>query len=160
MLRSFGLPELIILAIILIIAVKALRSRSVRGVVLGAILGAIVGFLLRPSVPLVGQLPFPVVITRGANLSGLDIILRSVAKQSFNYMMVGAIVGAIVLGAWVSMTRKPSPTAPLLPRPYRLRLPTRLQAPRAANFVPDAERLWAAILYFVVLVALVVAKLA
>jgi multisubunit Na+/H+ antiporter MnhE subunit len=111
MLRSFGLPELIILAIILIIAVKALRSRSVRGVVLGAILGAIVGFLLRPSVPLVGQLPFPVVITRGANLSGLDIILRSVAEQSFNYMMVGAIVGAIVLAAWVSMTRKPSPTA-------------------------------------------------
>ena len=43
---------------------------------LGAAIGGFLGFLLRPSVPLVGPLPFETVITRGANLTGLDSLLR------------------------------------------------------------------------------------
>jgi hypothetical protein len=57
------------------------------------------GFLLRPSVPLIGPLPFETVITRGANLTGLDSLLKGAAETSFNYMLVGVVVGALV--GWV-----------------------------------------------------------
>ena len=66
---------------------------------LGAAIGGYLGFLLRPSVPLVGPLPFETVITRGANLTGLDSLLRGVAETSFNYMLVGVVAGALV--GWV-----------------------------------------------------------
>ena len=64
-------------------------------IVFGGCVGGLLGFLFRPSVPLIGQLPFETVVTRGANLSGLDVILRSTAEQSFNYVVVGVIVGGI-----------------------------------------------------------------
>ena len=64
--------------------------------VLGVFLGAIIGFLLRPSVPLLGQLPFSVVITRGSELSGVDRILQATAQQSFNYVLAGAMLGGVV----------------------------------------------------------------
>lgn len=67
------------------------------GAILGAFLGGLVGFLLRPSLPLIGQLPFKTVITRGSNLTGLDVLLKSTAEQSFNYMVIGVIVGAVLL---------------------------------------------------------------
>ena len=76
------------------------------GAVLGAILGGLVGFLLRPSVPFLGQLPFSTVITRGSNLTGLDVILKSTAEQSFNYLVIGAIVGAVVLAIAAGMMGK------------------------------------------------------
>lgn len=63
---------------------------------LGAIVGGAIGFALRPSAFLVGQLPFGVVITRGANLRGLDALLVPIAQQSFNYLLAGVIVGGIV----------------------------------------------------------------
>ncbi|SCC92942.1 conserved hypothetical protein [Thiomonas sp. X19] len=63
---------------------------------LGALVGGFIGFLMRPSVPLIGQLPFRDVISRGADLQGLDaVLLRNVAQQSFNYVLAGAIVGAV-----------------------------------------------------------------
>ncbi len=62
----------------------------------GLMIGSIVGFLLRPSVPLMGQLPFSTVITRGANLRGLDQLLLGYARTSFNYLVAGMILGAIV----------------------------------------------------------------
>jgi len=62
---------------------------------LGAILGGIVGYWFRPFVPLLRQLPFETVITRGGNLHGLDGILKGVAEQSFNYVVVGVIIGAL-----------------------------------------------------------------
>jgi hypothetical protein len=62
----------------------------------GFALGALLGFQMRPSVILIGQLPFQTVITRGANLTGIDQILISAAQQSFNVMFVSAVVGAIV----------------------------------------------------------------
>lgn len=63
--------------------------------VAGFFVGGGIGFLLRPSAFLVGQLPFETVIARGSNLSGIDRLLVSTAQTSFNYMMVGAILGAI-----------------------------------------------------------------
>lgn len=68
------------------------------GAILGFFLGGLVGFLLRPSLPLIGQLPFQTVITRGSNLTGIDMLLKSTAEQSFNYLLIGAIVGAVILG--------------------------------------------------------------
>jgi hypothetical protein len=65
-------------------------------IVVGAMLGGILGFWFRPSVPLLGQLPLETVIARGGNLRGLDVILKGIAEQSFNYIVVGAILGAVV----------------------------------------------------------------
>ena len=62
---------------------------------LGVIIGGLIGFLLRPSAFLVGQLPFTVVITRGANLKGLDSLLVPIAQRSFNYLLIGVILGGI-----------------------------------------------------------------
>ncbi|MGC9948270.1 MAG: hypothetical protein ABSF64_18040 [Bryobacteraceae bacterium] len=62
---------------------------------LGFLLGGVIGFLLRPSATLIGQLPFRTVITRGANLSGLERLLVPTAQTSFNAMLVGAIIGAV-----------------------------------------------------------------
>lgn len=61
----------------------------------GFLVGGFIGFLLRPAAFLVGQLPFETVIARGSNLSGLDKLLVSTAQTSFNYMLVGAILGAV-----------------------------------------------------------------
>jgi hypothetical protein len=63
---------------------------------LGLIMGALIGFLLRPSVMLIGQLPFETVISRGTTLQGLDKVLVSTAETSFNIMLVGAIIGAVM----------------------------------------------------------------
>jgi hypothetical protein len=62
----------------------------------GVAVGGLVGFLLRPTVPLMGQLPFITVITRGANLRGLDQLLTGHARTSFNYLVAGIIVGAVI----------------------------------------------------------------
>jgi small basic protein len=65
-------------------------------VIVGLVVGGVVGFLLRPSVPLLGQLPFTTVITRGANLRGLDQLLLGYARSSFNYVVAGIVLGAVV----------------------------------------------------------------
>jgi len=62
----------------------------------GVLIGSVVGFLLRPGVPLMGQLPFSTVITRGANLRGLDQILTGYARTSFNYLVAGVVLGAVI----------------------------------------------------------------
>ncbi len=60
--------------------------------------GGFLGFSMRPAAPLVGQLSFGVVVTRGAYLTGLDYLLVGVAQTSFNYLMAGVIVGGVVGG--------------------------------------------------------------
>jgi hypothetical protein len=62
-------------------------------ILLGALIGGLIGFLLRPAVPIIGQLPFEHVITAGANLSGLDVLMKGYAQTSFNYLLVGVLVG-------------------------------------------------------------------
>lgn len=74
--------------------------------VAGFFIGALLGFLLRPSVPLVGQLPFFAVITRGGSLKGLDQMLIPAACTSFNYMLVGAILGAVAGVVATKLTTK------------------------------------------------------
>ena len=64
--------------------------------IVGVLIGSVVGFLLRPNVPLIGQLPFRTVITRGANLRGLDQLLLGYARTSFNYLIAGMVLGAVV----------------------------------------------------------------
>jgi hypothetical protein len=64
--------------------------------IVGLLLGGAVGFLLRPSVPLMGQLPFTTVITRGTNLRGLDQLLLGYARSSFNYVVAGIVLGALI----------------------------------------------------------------
>ncbi|SES87746.1 hypothetical protein SAMN04488587_1427 [Methanococcoides vulcani] len=66
---------------------------------IGALIGGIVAYLLRPSAPLVGQLPFDVVMTRGNNLQGLEKIAIPTAEASFNYIIAGVIIGAILF--WI-----------------------------------------------------------
>jgi hypothetical protein len=80
-----------------------------RGLMLigGALLGGLLGFLARPTVPFVGQLPFSIVVTRGSNLTGLDVILKSVAEDSFNDMVIGTIVGGIA-GVVVAALKRPA----------------------------------------------------
>lgn len=67
----------------------------------GFVIGGLVGFVARPSVPMLGQLPFEYVIARGANLNGLDRMLAPLAQRSFDIMLMGAVLGAgvAVLGA-------------------------------------------------------------
>lgn len=79
--------------------------------VAGLFVGALIGFLLRPAAPLIGQLDFGTVITRGANLSGFDRLLVSTAQASFNYLIVGAILGAVVGLVVGIMTSKSKPSA-------------------------------------------------
>jgi hypothetical protein len=78
-------------------------SRKIKTVpsLIGLIVGGGVGFLLRPTAFLVGQLPFGIVITRGEYLKGIDRLYKPTAEISFNYLLVGAIVG-IVIGAVLS----------------------------------------------------------
>lgn len=57
--------------------------------------GGLVGFLLRPATVFGNQLPFSVVITRGADLHGLNRLLIPLAQRSFNDLAAGLVVGAI-----------------------------------------------------------------
>jgi hypothetical protein len=63
--------------------------------VAGFLIGGLIAFLARPSAFLIGQLPFGIVISRGADLKGMDQMLVPLAQQSFNIMLIGAIVGAV-----------------------------------------------------------------
>jgi hypothetical protein len=63
---------------------------------LGTLFGGSIAYLLRPEAPEIGKLPFEAVVTRGANLNGVDEILIATAEASFNYMIIGAVIGAII----------------------------------------------------------------
>ena len=75
--------------------------------IVGVLIGTVVGFLLRPGVPLLGQLPFSTVITRGTNLQGLDQLLVGYARTSFNYLIAGMVLGAVI--GWITALAISSP---------------------------------------------------
>ena len=75
---------------------KISNSLAIKLGIVGFIAGGVIGFLYRPSVFLIGQLPFDVVITRGANLKGVDQVLLPMAQSSFNHMMAIAVIGAVI----------------------------------------------------------------
>ncbi|MBU2807577.1 hypothetical protein HF285_04680 [Acidithiobacillus ferrooxidans F221] len=61
-----------------------------------AFVGIILGFLFRPAIPILGQLPFPVVITGGIALHGIGKLAQSYAQESLEYMIGGGIIGGVV----------------------------------------------------------------
>ena len=61
----------------------------------GALVGFAIGYLFRPAM-LGVQLPFWAVITRGETLSGLEALARPLAQQSFNQILAGSVIGALV----------------------------------------------------------------
>jgi len=66
----------------------------------GCVVGLVIAILTRPSAPLVGQLPLGIVLTRGATLTGLDLLLRTTAESSFNQIAVVCIVGTLMGAAF------------------------------------------------------------
>jgi len=57
-------------------------------------IGGLIGFLIRPSVSLVGQLSFDTVLSRGENLDlAQRALLGPTARASFNLMMESALIG-------------------------------------------------------------------
>jgi hypothetical protein len=85
-------------------------DRASQIIIVGLVLGTIVGFLVRPSIPLLGQLPFitmlELVVTGGDGLEGLFVPL---AQRSFMYMMVGGIVGGFL--GWLAVQVAGAPLA-------------------------------------------------
>jgi hypothetical protein len=77
----------------------------------GIFLGGLLGFALRPSVLLIGKLPFGLVITRGSTLTGVDRILVDAAARSFNMLLAGAVLGGLLgwgLAALAGNIREPA----------------------------------------------------
>ncbi|AKB84495.1 hypothetical protein [Methanococcoides methylutens] len=62
----------------------------------GTMIGAIIGYILRPEAPGMGKLPLGTVMTRGSDLAGADEAIISIAQASFNYVVIGAVIGAII----------------------------------------------------------------
>src|SRR5579863_1265397 len=105
MFRSNGLPELLVFVFIAYLLVKTFGSRLLGSIMLGAFLGAMVGFMHRPSVPAMGQLPFDTVVTRGEAVR-FDEAVRPNAELSFNYLIGGGVLGAFIFGfASMAMVR-------------------------------------------------------
>jgi F0F1-type ATP synthase assembly protein I len=78
----------------------------------GLLVGIALGILTRPSLPLFGQLPIGAVLTRGAALTGMDVLLKSAAEESFNHVLVVAIIGTLagaVLGWFVGQKKRALP---------------------------------------------------
>lgn len=77
----------------------------------GAFVGAVLGFLLRPSVGFLGmnlgKVPLGAVLTRGATLTGMNQALVPYAQESFNYVLIGALVG-IMGGILIALLLKRS----------------------------------------------------
>lgn len=78
--------------IVLVIAAVALPIESF----ILAFIGFILGFLFRPAIPLIGQVPFSAAITGGLFLHGIEKLTRSYAQESFEYMVGFAIVGGLL----------------------------------------------------------------
>jgi hypothetical protein len=71
------------------------NSRRFFVIIAGIIIGFAVGFLLRPDM-MGTQASLADTITRGALLEGWDRSIEPLAQKSFNVMLAGGIVGAVV----------------------------------------------------------------
>jgi hypothetical protein len=64
--------------------------------VAGPLIGGWFGFWLRPAVGFGKKLSFNTVMMRGANLQGVDAALVNTAETSFNRMLIGVALGAVL----------------------------------------------------------------
>ena len=109
--RSTGLLELLdllVLSFVAFLLIKTVGSRLLGTVLLGLFLGGMVGFMHRPAVPQMGRLPFDTVITRGEAVR-FDELVRPNAERSFNYVVIGGLMGAAIFGFCASMTQTRTP---------------------------------------------------
>jgi multisubunit Na+/H+ antiporter MnhE subunit len=76
-------------------------NRAERTCILGFLIGGFVAYLNRPVIPLFGrQLPIETIIIRGGNLEGFErVALGPLAELSFNYILTGFILGAVL--GWI-----------------------------------------------------------
>lgn len=102
--KRFNVPPILIVIIsilfwplgIVLLIITYGGTRLLKILILGLVgflVGGLIGFSLRPSYPFIGQLSFDVVI--GSNLHTLDEFLVPLARESFNYMVTGAVIGSI-----------------------------------------------------------------
>jgi ABC-type nitrate/sulfonate/bicarbonate transport system permease component len=61
----------------------------------GMLAGGYIGFLNRPEALIKGKLSFEEVVFAGTNLKGFEKVYTSVARTSFNDMLIGAIIGLL-----------------------------------------------------------------
>jgi len=86
-------------------ATKQADGFTLKLALVGFLTGGFIGYLYRPSAFIIGQLPFDVVITRGANLKGIEQVFIPLAQASFNHMVALAAIGAacgVILGLLLS----------------------------------------------------------
>jgi hypothetical protein len=90
-----------------------LDPRATIGGLVGGLVGAVVGYLLGTS-PL---LSFGDVLQRGANLQGIGALMRPAAEAASNWMIAGAIVGAVggLILAYLTSSRSSAAPAETLP---------------------------------------------
>jgi hypothetical protein len=79
-------------------------SSPIEACVAGGLLGALMGFVFRPTV-LGAGVPFVTVLLRGATLQGTDVVWKPLAVKSFNYMLLGTVVGALAGYALMMLSR-------------------------------------------------------
>jgi uncharacterized membrane protein YfcA len=116
---DLALMRTLVVFVVLYTSLAMLRSAGVVTMSLryaapmfGAVAGALVGFLQRPAVPEIGQLPIGAVLTRGATLDGSEQLLVSAAQTSANYMLAGAVLGAVLGFGIALLLERISRTAP------------------------------------------------
>jgi hypothetical protein len=63
---------------------------------LGGVAGGWISFLLRPSLPGVGQLSLGIALTRGYKLNPTDTAKVAIAHASFDYMLAAAVLGVVI----------------------------------------------------------------
>ncbi len=64
--------------------------------IVGLLIGGYIGFLMRPAVPMFGQIPFEYVISMGSQFKGMDEILIPIAQKSFFMTIGGSFIGFII----------------------------------------------------------------
>ena len=62
----------------------------------GPLIGGSIGFWLRPAVAFGKKLSFATVMMRGANLHDVDAALVNTAEASFNRLLLGVAIGAVL----------------------------------------------------------------
>jgi basic amino acid/polyamine antiporter, APA family len=94
-LKEFGINALCLAVASIFFLLRDPQNTNLAYSAAGAIMGGFIAFLLRPV--LIGhQVGFQDIITRGANLKGVDELAIPLAQTSFNFLVAGAILGGLI----------------------------------------------------------------